>query len=138
MWSSFTSEYLALCVWRHDLVPQHAGLHDVALFHRRDLVLARARELEGDAGDALDLEGVVDLRVDAALLAVAEIDDLLRLAEIDAAGQFAHDQDVEAFDHFALQRRGIGQRRIADRRAQVGEQLQVLAQPQQAASGRTS
>jgi hypothetical protein len=57
-------------------------------------------------GDALDLVGVVDLRVDAALLAVAEIDDLLRLAEIDAAGQFAHDQDVEALDHIALQRGG--------------------------------
>jgi hypothetical protein len=61
---------------RHDLVPQHARLHDVALFHRGDLVVARAGELEGDARDALDLEGVVDLRVDAALLAVAEIGDL--------------------------------------------------------------
>ena len=99
------------------------------------MVVARARQLEGDAGDALDLERVVDLRVDAALLAVAEIDDLLRLAEIDAAGELAHDQDVEAFDHLLLQRRGGGERRIADRRPQIGEQLQVLAQPQQAGLG---
>jgi hypothetical protein len=80
-------------------------------FSIEQTLFAGARQLEGDAGDALDLVGVVDLRVDAALLAVAEIDDLLRLAEIDAAGQFAHDQDVEAFDHFRLQRGGVGQRR---------------------------
>ena len=121
-----------MCVCRHHLVPQHARLHDVALFHRGDAVLARARQFEGDAGDALDLERVVDLRVDAALLAVAEIDDLLRLAEIDAAGQLAHDQDVEAFDHLLLQRGGGGERRIADGGAEIGEKLQVLAQPQQA------
>ena len=66
------------------------------------LVAPRARELEGDPRDTLDLERVVDLRVDAALLAVAEIDDLLGLAEIDAAGQFAHDQNVEAFDDIRL------------------------------------
>ena len=93
------------------------------------MVVARARQLEGDAGDALDLERVVDLRVDAALLAVAEVDDLLGLAEIDAAGELAHDQDVEALDHFRLQRRGCRERRIADGRAQIGEKLQVLAQP---------
>ena len=33
----------------HDLVPQHARLHDVALFHRGDVVVAGARQLEGDA-----------------------------------------------------------------------------------------
>ena len=93
--------------------------------------MARARQFEGDAGNALDLERVVDLRVDAALLAVAEIDDLLRLAEIDAAGQLAHDQDVETFDDLLLQRGRIGKRRIADRRSQIGEKLQVLAQAQQ-------
>ncbi|MCY1542930.1 hypothetical protein D9M68_787110 [compost metagenome] len=115
----------------HHLVPQDARLHDVALFHRADAVLPRARQLEGDAGDALDLVGVVDLGVDATLLAVAEIDDFLRLAEIDAAGQFAHDQDVEAFDEFGFQRRGGSQRRVADRRTQVGEQFEILAQAQQ-------
>jgi hypothetical protein len=117
------------------LVPEHAGLHDVALFHRADFVAAGAGQLEGDAGDALDLVGVIDLRVDGALLAVAEIDDFLGLAEIDAAGQLAHDQDIEALDQFRLQRGGIGQRRVADRRAQIGEQRHVLAQAQQAGFG---
>src|SRR5262249_7408236 len=52
------------------LVPQHARLHHVALLHRGDLVAPLARELEGNAGDALDLVGVVDLGVDRALLTV--------------------------------------------------------------------
>ena len=113
------------------LVPQDARLHDVALLHRGHLVAPGARQLEGDARDALDLVGVVDLGVDGALLAVAEIDDLLRLAEIDAAGKLAHDQDVEPLDQLALQRRGVGERRIDDRRPQIGEQRQVLAQAQE-------
>ena len=124
-----------MCGVGDDLVPQHARFHDIVLLHRADLVGAGARQLEGDAGDALDLERVVDLRVDAALLAVAQIDDLLGLAEIDAAGQFADDQDVEALDDFRLQRRGGGQRRIADGRAQIGEQRHVLAQAQQPGLG---
>ena len=90
----------------------------------------RARQLEGDARDALDLVCVVDLRIDGALLAVAEIGDGLRLAEINPARQLAHDQDIEALDHFALERRGIGERRIADRRAQIGEEPKILAQAQ--------
>ena len=114
----------------HDLVPEHARLHDVALFHRGHLVAALARQIEGDAGDALDLVGLVDLRVDAALLAVAKIGDGLGFAEIDATRQLTDDQDVEALDQFTFQARSLGQRRIADRRPQVGEQVQFLAQPQ--------
>src|SRR3984893_10595630 len=49
------------------LVPQHAGLHHVALFHRGDFVAPLARQLESDARDALDLVGVVNLRVDGTL-----------------------------------------------------------------------
>ena len=114
-----------------DLAPEHAGLHHIVLLGRGHLVAALAREIEGDAADALDFVGVVDLGVDAALLAVAEIDDLLGFAEIDAAGQFAHDHDVEALDDFALERRGVGERGVADRRAQIGVEREFLAQPQQ-------
>ena len=84
-------------------------------------VPAFPRKLEGDRGDALDLVGVVDLGIDGALLAAAEIGDRLRLAEIDAAGQLAHDHDVEAVDQLALERGGVGERGIADRGAQVCE-----------------
>ena len=100
---------------------------------------ADAGELEGDGGDALDLEGVVDLGVDGALLAVAEVGDRLRLAEVDAAGQLADDEDVEALDQLALERGEVGERVEALGRAEVGEELEVLAQAQEArASGRTS
>ena len=131
MCSSSTSLYSRACTSADHLVPQHAGLHHVALFHRGDLVAPLARQLEADPRDALDLVGVVDLGIDGALLAVAEIGDGLRLAEIDAAGQLAQDDDVEALDHLALEARGFGERRIADRRADVGEQAEILAQPQQ-------
>ena len=97
--------------------------------------LPLAREVEGDRGDALDLVGVVDLRIDGALLAVAEIGDGLRLAEIDAAGQLAHDHDVEAVDPVALERGGVGERGIADRGPEIGEQLKILAQPEQPGLG---
>ena len=115
----------------HDLVPQNAGLHHVALFHRRDFVAPLARKLEGDARDALDFVGVVDLRVDGALLAIAEVGDGFRFAEINAAGEFAQNDDIETVHDFPLERRGIGERRIADRGTDVGEQAQILAQPQQ-------
>jgi hypothetical protein len=45
-------------------------------FSIEQTLLPRVRASSKATGDALDLEGVVDLRVDAALLAVAEIDDL--------------------------------------------------------------
>ena len=96
------------------------------------LVAAKPRELEGDGGDALDLVGLVDLGIDGALLAVTQILDLLRLAEIDPAGQLAHDHDVEAVDAVALERGGVGERRVADGRTEIGEELEVLAQAEKA------
>src|ERR1700716_3890474 len=112
----------ALVQRRNDLVPEHAGLHHVALLHRGDLVAPLARELETDAGNALDLVGVVDLGIDRAFLAVAEIGDGLGLAEIDAAGELAQDDDVESVDYLALEARSGGERGIADRRTDIGEQ----------------
>ena len=52
----------------------------------------------------------------------------LRLAEIDVAGQLAHDQDVQPRDHLGPQRRCVRQFRVDLRRAQVGEQAEFLAQ----------
>ena len=86
-----------------DLLPQHAGFHHVVLFRRGHLVAALARQIEGDAGNSLDLAGGVELGVDGPLLAVLEGDDLLRLTEIDATGELAHDQDVEILDQLALE-----------------------------------
>ena len=90
----------------------------------------RARS-KATRADSLDFVGVVDLSVDAALLAVAEIDDLFGFAEVDAARQFANDHDVEALDDFALERGRVRERGVADRRAQIGIEREFLAQPQQ-------
>src|SRR6476469_10291416 len=95
------------------------------------LVAAKTRKIEGDRSDALDLVGLVDLGIHGALLAVAQILDLLRLTEIDAAGQLAHDHDVETVNLVALERGGVGERRIKDGGAAIGEELEVLTQPQQ-------
>src|SRR5690606_35567936 len=79
------------------LVPEDAGLHDVLLVGLVHQPAAGACQVEGDAGDAIDFVGFVDLGVDRAFLPVGQIGDLLGGAEIDAAGQFAHDEDIEAF-----------------------------------------
>ena len=86
-----------------DFIPQDTGLHHIALLGRGHFLAPGAGEVESDARNAVDLECVIDLRVDAALLAIAEIGDRLRLAEIDAARKFAHDQHVEPFDDVALE-----------------------------------
>mgnify|MGYP007089163731 CR=1 FL=1 len=57
------------------------------------------------------------------------------LAEIDAARQFAHDHDVETLDDIGLEARRRGQRRVAHRRAQIGEQAEILAKTQKAGFG---
>ena len=120
---------------RDHLVPQHARAHDVALLGGMHLVAALAGQVEGDAGDALDLARRVHGGVHGALLAILQRDNLLGLAEIGAAGQLAQDEDVEALHLLAPQRGGLGQGRIADGRAQVGEQIEVLAQAEQARLG---
>src|SRR5208337_1473305 len=98
----------------------------------RHFLAATAGELESDTGNPFDFVGVVNLRVDSAFLAVAQIEDLLRLAEINAAGQLTHDHDVETFDDLRLQRGRRGERRIADRRAEIRVESQVLPEPQKA------
>ena len=94
------------------------------------MVATQARLLEGDPRDARDLVLVVDHRVPAAakptLLAAPP-----RLAEVDAAGQLAHDEQVDALDDLAPQRRGIGEPGDDGRGPQVREEAEILADAQQ-------
>ena len=57
------------------------------------------------------------------------------VAEVDAAGELAHDEQVGALDALAAQRAGVEQRARRADRAQVGEQLEPLAQAEQALLG---
>ena len=57
----------------------------------------------GHPDDALDFRYAVLFRIPG-LLHAADHLRLAALAEINAAGQFAHDQDIDAADPFRLQR----------------------------------
>jgi hypothetical protein len=85
-----------------------------------------------NVADAADFRLAVDHGVEADALAVF-LAHAARLAEVDVAGQLADDQDVQAGNDLRLQCRGIGQFRVENGRAQVGEQVQILADAEQAA-----
>ena len=59
----------------------------------------RRGELEAPAEDAVDLVGAVAAGVEGAVAVVPAV------AEVEAAGQLAHDQEVEALDELGPQRR---------------------------------
>ncbi len=93
---------------------------------------ARSRGDGRDFGDALDLAGLVNHRVDRLTVAVLERGGGLGLAEINAAGQLADAHDVDAVgDAFDLQRRRVDQFGIKQTGAEVGEKVEGLAQRQQ-------
>ena len=81
------------------LAPQHAGLEHIGLVDRTDPALSRARQLEGCPRHAANLVGGVLLGVETAALPVGKRFDAARLAEIDAAGEFADDDEVDIFEH---------------------------------------
>ena len=111
----------------HLLAPENAAFHHVGLVHRAHPPRAFLRQFEGDAGDAANFVGGVDLGVDPAAAAVGQGFDPARLAEVNAAGELADDHDVEALDHVELQAGGVGEGVEHHRRAQIGEQRHVLA-----------
>src|SRR5581483_6450546 len=116
---------------RHHLAPQLRGLEHVRLVDRADPPASLRRRAEGDVRDALDLGLAVAHGVEALAPARGERADAARLAEIDVARQLAQDQDVETRDDLGPERRGFGQLGIDDRRPQVREQPELLAQAQQ-------
>ena len=91
---------------------------------------ARARGAEGDARDALDLLAACSRTGRWRVSAVRGL-----VAEVDAAGELAHDEQVGALDDLAAQRAGVVERRQRADRAQVGVQAEALAQAEQALLG---
>ena len=114
------------------LAPQHAGLQHVGLVDRTDLVPSRPRQFESGARDAANLISGVLFGVEAAALPVGERLDAARLAEIDAAGQFADDDEIDVPQHAGLERRGIRQRRMGNDRPEIGVEIVFAAQAEQA------
>ena len=87
-------------------------------------------ELERDASDALDLGRAIDHRVDGLVDAV-DATLLLRLTVVDAAGQLAHDDQIEPAHELGLERRRVFETREDAHRTQVGEEFVVAAQQEQ-------
>ena len=127
----------------HLLAPQHAGLHHVGLLDRAHLVAALARQLEGDArrrGRSRRSYRPACRR--RARLPSGSGLDAARLAEIDAAGQLAHDHDVEArarsrasaSRHRPARRSTIAGRRLANSRIS----LRRRSRPRSGFAGRTA
>ena len=87
--------------------------------------------VSGDVGDALDLALFVNHRVHRHRLTVL-LADAFGLAEVEAAGQFAHAEDIEAAgDDFLLHRRGVGELGKADRRPEICEEPEMFPQREQ-------
>ncbi len=117
-----------------DIAPELGALEHVHLVDRADLPAAFACGFESNAQDAANLAFRVVHGIEAETFAIPDFD-AARLAEVDVAGQFAHDENIEAGHHFGFERRGIGKFGIKNRRTQVGEQAEILADAQQAAFG---
>ena len=114
------------------VAPQLGGFQHVHFVHRAQLFAALLRGLERHVSDAADFAFAVNHGVEADSFAVAHFN-AARLAKVDVAHQFADDHDVQAGHHFRLQRRGVGQLGVEDRRAQVGEHVHLFANFQQTA-----
>src|SRR5207248_1818860 len=99
----------------HDLTPEARGLEHVRLVDRDQLAAARPRQLERAPRDALDL----GLRVDAGVEDAAVLEPPAA-AVVEAADELAHDHEIDALAH---------------RRAQVGVDVELLAEPDQALLG---
>ena len=91
-----------------------------------------ARCFKGNAGDAPHFAFAVAQGVIALALACCVHADAARLAEVDAAGEFAHDEDVQPLHPFGFQRGAVNQRVHDLRRTQVGKQPQIGADSEQA------
>ena len=81
-----------------DLAPQPRGLEHVRLVHLGDLAAPSLGEAPGHARDALDLSHRIGALVERrrALAPLA--------AEVDTAGEFPHEQQVDALEQFRLER----------------------------------
>src|SRR5262245_31821765 len=114
---------------RH-LAPQTRRREDVRLVDRRELAAALAGEREGGVEEASDLLLRVDERVDRFALGRAPAP-LARLAEVDAAGELAHHDQVDPVEHLGAERRRPHQCRDDPERTQVGVDPEPLAEPEQ-------
>ena len=90
------------------------------------MLAAPARKLEGAVGDAGNLAFGVGLGIPDLALAIDHA--LTALAEVDAAGEFAHDQHVGALNDLRPQGRECQHLGIDDHGTQVHEEVESAAE----------
>ena len=112
--------------------PELRDFEDVGLVDGGDFVAALAGELEGDAGYADDFGLGVAHGVDGF---VGFLVPPARRAEVEAAEEFADEENVDVFGDLGAQRGAVGERGVGDGGTQVGEAAEGLADLQQAGFG---
>ena len=110
----------------HGVAPKAGDFQHVGFVHRHHLVAAFARPLKGDAGNPFDFHHRVAHRVERFVAVVAD-----RLAEIDAARQLAHGEQVNADHGAGAKWRGFCQRRRNCHRTQIGKRAEFFTDFQQ-------
>ena len=129
--SSSTSGY-SRATRDHGRAPQPHRRQHVRLVDRGELLAAPARGGERDARDALHLARRCRAWCRRRSVPLAL---LLARAEVGVAGELAHEQDVDAVEQLGADRREVHQALVDRDRPQVGEQLERLAQREQAVLG---
>jgi hypothetical protein len=123
-----------LCDFADDFAPQNGRLQHVRFINGSHFMTAFARGLKRDMGDTFDFKAVIHLGIKRFLVLTAAFA-AFRLTEVDAAGQFADAQNVEAVGgDIRAQRAELFQPLIQLRRTQVAEQFEMFTQRQQRAA----
>src|SRR5215467_3967935 len=120
---------------RHHLAPELRDDEDVGLVHGGEPLPPLHGHVEGDAGHPLDFPRGVGHGVDGPRAAVCELLPAPRLAEVEATRELSDDHDVGVLHHLALEWRGVHQHGEAGCRPQVGEEIELLAQAEEATLG---
>ena len=119
----------------HDRTPEAAGIQHVGLIHAAELLAALHGRLEADAANALDFMLRVGHGIHSLLLAVLQRVSLV-LAEVDAADELTHDDEVDALCHdLGLEGAGRGQLGPDLGRAVVGVEAHAGAETEQSLFG---
>src|SRR5205085_1945456 len=110
----------------YSLPPEARDFEHVRFINRSDFTPPLARQLEGDARDALNFRCAVAHRVERGLAVRAT-----RLAEVKTAEQLADNQHICALNYTGLERRGVRERREQACGPQVGVSAERVANLQQ-------
>ena len=116
----------------HDLAPELGHDEHVGLVDRREALPPLHRHVEGRPRHALDLARGVGHGVHGPRPAVGELLAPPRLAEVEPARQLPDHHQVRALHDRAPEGRRVDEHGKAAGGPQVGEQVQLLAKPEQA------